>query len=313
MPIKLPFLPRQRDFPPDLWTKCPKCGDMLYNKQLDKNLRVCPKCGHHFRLRADARLRLLLDAGSFEERDAALESLDPLTFVDLKPYPERIVAARVSTGMRDAAVWGTGRIEGMPVAICIMDFAFIGGSMGTVVGEKVARAAEHALAERIPFVMVSASGGARMQEGTLALMQLAKTLAAVERLAAAGVPFISVLTDPTTGGCLASWALVGDVNITEPDALLGFSGARVTAGTIAAELPPGFQRAEFLLEHGFIDCIVRREEMRPMVARLLCYLQPDRCVPSETARPAAKDDGRDGGFRPFGLFGPRDRREAEHA
>jgi acetyl-CoA carboxylase carboxyl transferase subunit beta len=310
MPINLPFLPRRRDFPPDLWTKCPSCGEMLYNKQLERNLRVCPKCGHHFRLRADARLRLLLDPDSFEERDAGLESADPLGFVDLKPYPDRLAAARISSGLRDAAVWGTGRIDGRPVAICVMDFAFIGGSMGSVVGEKVTRAAEHALAASIPLVIVSASGGARMQEGTLALMQLAKTCAALERLAAAGVPYVSVMTDPTTGGVFASFAVLGDVNLAEPDALIRFAGERVASGTIAVELPPGYQRAEFLLEHGFLDRVVPRDRLREEVARLLCYLRegtPCAEAPFPPGEPVARAtaEGREAAFRPFGFLGPK--------
>src|SRR4249919_896310 len=273
MPIKLPsFRPRRDAYPPDLWTKCPSCDEMLFNKQLDKVLRVCPSCGHHFRLSAEARLSLLLDHGSFIERDGGLESEDPLRFVDQKTYPDRIATAQLATGMRDAAVWGTGLVDGRPVAICVMDFGFMGGSMGAVVGEKVTRAAEHALAERVPLIVVSASGGARMQEGTLALMQLAKTLAALERLRAGGVPFLSVLSDPTTGGVFASFASVGDVNIAEPDALIGFAGSRVSAGTIAQELPPGFQRSEFLFEHGFIDRIVARRELRDELGHLLDLL-----------------------------------------
>jgi acetyl-CoA carboxylase carboxyl transferase subunit beta len=275
MPLKLPSFRARRDvYPPDLWTKCPTCSTMLFNKQLEKNLRVCTTCGHHFRLSAEARIGHLLDPGTWNERDAGLQSVDALGFVDQKPYPDRLAAAQLATGMRDAAVWGTGAIGGHDVAICVMDFGFMGGSMGAVVGEKVARAAEHALQERIPLVVVSASGGARMQEGTLALMQLAKTLAALERLRAGGVPFISVLSDPTTGGVFASFAAVGDVNIAEPDALIGFAGARVTAGTIAAELPPGFQRAEFLLSHGFVDRVVAREELHDELASLLRLLPP---------------------------------------
>src|SRR5690348_16593080 len=275
MPIKLPsFRPRRDAYPPDLWTKCPSCGEMLFNKQLDKVLRVCPSCGHHFRLSAQARLDLLLDHGSFVERDGGLESEDPLGFVDQKAYPDRIAAAQLATGMRDAAVWGTGTIEGHPVAICVMDFGFMGGSMGAVVGEKVTRSAEHALEARIPLIIVSASGGARMQEGTLSLMQLAKTVAALERLRAAGVPFVSILTDPTTGGVFASFAALGDVNLAEPNALIGFAGARVNAGTISTELPPGFQRSEFLYEHGFLDRVVHRTELRAELAGILGYLVP---------------------------------------
>lgn len=275
MPIKLPSFRQRRDvYPPDLWTRCPSCEEMLFNKQLDKVLRVCPNCGHHFRLSAHARLELLLDPGSFEERDEGLQSEDPLGFVDQKAYPERVAAAQAATGMRDAAIWGFGKIDGAAVAICVMDFAFMGGSMGAVVGEKVTRAAEAALEARIPLIVVAASGGARMQEGTLALMQLAKTIAALERLRAEGVPFISVLTDPTTGGVFASFAALGDLNIAEPNALIGFAGARVQAGTIAAELPPGFQRSEFLFEHGFLDRVVHRNELRAEIGTVLKYLIP---------------------------------------
>ena len=273
MPLKLPsFRARRNAYPADLWTKCPTCEEMLFNKQLDKQHRVCPNCGHHFRLSAAARLEQLVDAGTWVERDAGLQSVDVLGFVDQKPYPDRLVAAQTATGMRDAAVWGTAAIGGTSVALCVMDFGFMGGSMGAVVGEKVTRAAEYALESRMPLIVVSASGGARMQEGTLALMQLVKTLAAVERLAEAGVPFLSVLSDPTTGGVFASFAAVGDVNIAEPNALIGFAGSRVSSGTIAQELPAGFQRSEFLFAHGFIDRIVTRANMRNELARLLRLL-----------------------------------------
>jgi len=292
MPIKLPsFRPRRDAYPPDLWTKCPSCGEMLFNKQLDKVLRVCPSCGHHFRLSAEARIEMLLDAGSFAERDAGLESEDPLGFVDQKAYPDRIAAAQLATGMRDAAVWGTGTIDGRPVVVCVMDFGFMGGSMGAVVGEKVTRAAEHALVARVPLFVVAASGGARMQEGTLSLMQLAKTVGALERLRAAGVPFLSLLSDPTTGGVFASFAVLGDVNIAEPNALIGFAGARVSAGTIAQELPPGFQRSEFLFQHGFLDRVVHRSELRSEVSSLLRFL---------VARPAPLVEDRTDGD-PLGL------------
>ncbi len=286
MPIKLPFGPRRQSFPPDLWTQCPGCGEMLYNKQLEKSRRVCPRCGHHLRLRVDARLALLLDRDSFAERDAGLESVDALGFVDQKPYPERLEAARIATGMRDAAVWGTGSIGGVRVVLCVMDFAFMGGSMGAVVGEKVTRAAEAALEERLPLIVISASGGARMQEGTLALMQLAKTCAALGRLADAGVPYISVMTDPTTGGVYASFAALGDVNLAEPNALIGFAGARVAAGTIAESLPDGFQRAEFLFDHGFVDQVVPRTQLRETLIKLLRYLRP-----SPKAAPTPEGNG----------------------
>ena len=294
MPIKLPFGGRRTEYPQDLWTRCPDCQEMLYNKTLDKNLRTCPRCSHHFRLRVDARIALLLDRDSFREQDAGLESVDMLAFVDQKPYPDRLEAARAATGIRDAALWGTGTIAGTRVALCVMDFAFMGGSMGTVVGEKVTRAAEHALAERLPLIVVAASGGARMQEGTLSLMQLAKTCAALGRLADAGVPYLSLMTDPTTGGVLASFASLGDVILAEPRALIGFAGARVASDTVGEEMPEGFQTAEFLLEHGFVDMVVPRPELRTTLARLL------RLLPV-----AAIDDGEPAavGDRPRGPLG----------
>ena len=306
MPIKLPFGPRRQSYPPDLWTRCPGCEEMLYNKQLEKSLRVCPRCNHHFRLRNDARLHLMLDRDSFRERDAGLESVDALGFVDQKPYPERLEAARTQTGLRDAAVWGTGTISGVKVAICVMDFAFMGGSMGAVVGEKVTRAAEHALEERVPLIVVSASGGARMQEGTLALMQLAKTCAALGRLADAGVPYISLMTDPTTGGVYASFAALGDVNLAEPNALIGFAGARVAAGTISETLPDGFQRAEFLFEHGFLDDVVPRSKLRDTLIGLLRYLRPAPMPDHSTG------NGTGPALRPFAALESLGRREQAH-
>jgi len=293
VPIKLPSFRARRDvYPPDLWTKCPQCSDMLFNKQLEKADRICPTCGHHFRLSAAVRLEMLLDPGTWRERDAGLQSVDPLGFVDQKPYPERVATAQAQTGLRDAAVRGSGAIEGQAVSICVMDFGFMGGSMGAVVGEKVARAAEDALGDRVPLIIVSASGGARMQEGTLALMQLAKTCAVLERVRGARVPYISVMSDPTTGGVFASYAVLGDVNLAEPNALIGFAGARVAAGTIAQELPPGFQRSEFLFEHGFIDRVVHRRELRGEIAGLLRYMRaPEN---GTEARPAS--------FNPIGAF-----------
>jgi acetyl-CoA carboxylase carboxyl transferase subunit beta len=286
MPIKLPsFRPRRDDYPPDLWTKCPSCGEMLFNKQLEKADRICPNCEHHFRLSAEARLEILLDPGTFRERDAGLQSVDPLGFVDQKPYPERVATAQAETGLRDAAVRGMGSIEGQAVSICVMDFGFMGGSMGAVVGEKVARAAEDALAERVPLVIVAASGGARMQEGTLSLMQLAKTVAVLERVRAARVPYISVMSDPTTGGVFASYAVLGDVNIAEPKALIGFAGARVTAGTIGQELPAGFQRSEFLFQHGFVDRVIARRALRGEIAALLRFMRAPE-LPAAEQRPA---------------------------
>ncbi|OGO59426.1 MAG: acetyl-CoA carboxylase subunit beta [Chloroflexi bacterium RBG_16_72_14] len=285
MPMKFPsFRSRREDYPEKMWTRCPSCEEQLFNKQLEKAMNVCPSCGHHFRLSATMRLSQLLDDGSFVERDPGLVSVDPLGFVDQKPYPDRVAAAQLATGLRDAAVWGTGRIEGMRIAILVMDFGFMGGSMGAVVGEKVARAAEGALEEGIPLVIVSASGGARMQEGTLALMQLVKTMAALERLRAARVPYVSVMSDPTTGGVFASYAAMGDVNLAEPNALIGFAGARVGAGTIGQELPPGFQRSEFLYRHGFVDRIVQRADLRQELAQVLRFLAPTQPWGKEAAR-----------------------------
>jgi acetyl-CoA carboxylase carboxyl transferase subunit beta len=281
MPMKFPtFRSRREAYPEKMWTRCPSCEEQLFNKQLEKAMSVCPSCGHHFRLAAPVRLSQLLDDDSFEERDAGLVSEDPLGFVDQKAYPDRVAAAQLATGLRDAAVWGFGLIEGQRIAIVVMDFGFMGGSMGAVVGEKVARAAEGAVAEGVPLVIVSASGGARMQEGTLALMQLAKTMAALERLHAVGLPYVSVMSDPTTGGVFASFAAMGDVNLAEPNAMIGFAGARVGAGTIGQELPPGFQRSEFLYRHGFVDRVVQRMDLRRELASLLRYLVP---APMESA------------------------------
>ena len=272
MPVNFPFRPRRDAYHPDLWTKCPGCGEMLFNKQLDKSLRVCPNCSHHFRISAKARIEQLVDGGSFVERDADLTPVDALGFVYLKAYPDRLMAAQLATGLRDAAVWGLASMSGKRVSLCVMDFGFIGGSMGSVVGDKVARAGEAAMAERIPLIIVSSSGGARMQEGTYSLMQLVKTMGVVEQVKAARVPFISVMTDPTTGGVFASFAVVGDVNLAEPNALIRFAGDRVSAGTIGEELPLGYQRAEFWFSHGFVDRIVARSRLRDEIIALLEFL-----------------------------------------
>jgi acetyl-CoA carboxylase carboxyl transferase subunit beta len=285
MRIKFPL--GRRDAPADAWTKCPTCDSQIFNKQLERNERVCPTCGHHFRMSVGERLDLLVDEGSFVERDAGLASGDPLAFHDQQAYPDRLEASRIKTGLREAAVWGTARIEGQAVAIGLFDFRFMGGSMGSVVGEKVARCFEAALAERIPAIIVAASGGARMQEGTLSLLQLAKTTAPLARMDVAGIPFISVLTDPTTGGVLASFASLGDVIVAEPGALIGFAGARVASGTVGEELPEGFQRSEFLLEHGFVDLVVPRAELRATLGRLLRVLPvaaPDAAWPEAGER-----------------------------
>jgi len=265
----MPFGRKPKEFPDHLWTKCPTCGEMLFNKQLVRNLNVCSKCEHHFRMGARPRIDLLVDKGSFVEQDASLVSGDPLGFVDQKPYPERIAAAQVKSGEKDAAIAGSATIGGNPVELVVMDFEFMGGSMGSVVGEKITRAAERALAERRALVIVSASGGARMQEGTIALMQMAKILGALARLDQARLPYVSVITDPTTGGVLASYASLGDVIVAEPGALVRFSGERVTSGTVGEKLPTGFGRAEFLLERGFIDQIVPRPQLRERIGFFL--------------------------------------------
>lgn len=274
MRLRMPFARGRKEFPSHLWTQCPSCGEMLFNKQLARNLNVCTSCEHHFRIGGRERIELLVDRGSFEEHDVEMTSGDPLAFADSKPYPARIEAAKTKSGERDAVITGFARIGDVPSAIASMDFDFIGGSMGSVVGEKITRAAERALAERRPLVIVSASGGARMQEGTIALMQMAKIVGALGRLADAGVPFVSILTDPTTGGVLASFSSLGDITLAEPNALIGFSGARVTDQTIGEKLPKGFQRSDFVLEHGFIDQIVPRAQLRDRLVFFLGAFRP---------------------------------------
>ncbi len=262
----------KRELPADVFEKCARCGEILYRARLAQNLNVCPSCGHHFRIGAEDYIRLLLDDGTIQEYDADLRSGDPLSFVDLKPYPQRLEAAERKTGQGDALRAVGGELEGIPVYLAVMDFSFIGGSMGSVVGEKIARLARRALADRRPLLVVSASGGARMMEGILSLMQMAKTSAVLAQLHEAGIPYISILTDPTTGGVTASYAMLGDVNLAEPGALIGFAGPRVIEQTIKQELPEGFQRSEFLLEHGMLDLIVDRREMKATVARLLRHM-----------------------------------------
>jgi acetyl-CoA carboxylase carboxyl transferase subunit beta len=265
----MPFGRKPKEFPDHLWTKCPNCGEMLFNKQLARNLSVCTKCEHHFRMGARDRVELLVDKGSFFEQDASLVSGDPLGFTDSKPYPERIAAAQAKSGEKDAAIAGTATLGGNPIELVVMDFEFMGGSMGSVVGEKITRAAERALVDRRALVIVSASGGARMQEGTLALMQMGKIVSALARLDEAGLPFVSIITDPTTGGVLASYASLGDLIVAEPGALIRFSGERVTSGTVGEKLPVGFGKSEFLLEKGFLDQIVPRAQLRERVTFFL--------------------------------------------
>jgi acetyl-CoA carboxylase carboxyl transferase subunit beta len=270
----MPFGRQRKEFPSHLWTQCPSCSEMLFNKQLTRNHNVCSNCGHHFRLGARERIELLVDKGSFTEQDTDLVSGDPLGFSDQKPYLQRIEQSQVKTGEKDAAICGSAKIDENPIELAVMDFDFMGGSMGSVVGEKLTRAAERALANRTPLLIVSASGGARMQEGTLSLMQMAKILGALHRLDEAGLPYFSLLTDPTTGGVLASFASLGDIIFAEPNALIGFSGARVTSETIGEKLPKGFQRAEFVLEHGFVDQVVPRAQLRERIAYFLNSFRP---------------------------------------
>jgi acetyl-CoA carboxylase carboxyl transferase subunit beta len=270
-PIKTdPKSPRPEVVPEGLWTKCDGCGEALFQTVLEENLWACPHCQHHFRVPARTYLGYLVDDGSFVERDAGLVAGDPLEFRDAKMrYPDRLAAAQRDTGLRDAALSGVATIGGKPVSLTLMDFFFMGGSMGSVVGEKVARSIETAIRERRALVVVSATGGARMQEGILSLMQMAKTSALLARLQDERLPFVSVLTDPSTAGVLASYASLGDVIVAEPGALVGFAGARVIRQTIGEDLPPGFQRAEFVLDKGFVDRIVHRKQMREEIARLL--------------------------------------------
>jgi acetyl-CoA carboxylase carboxyl transferase subunit beta len=253
-----------------LWQKCDGCSQIVWRKTLEENLQVCPKCEYHFRLDAPTRLGILFDDGAYDLFDAGMSSTDPLAFVDAKPYKERL-AAMNKAGHRDAVVSAAGKLEGRPVNICALELKFIGGSMGTVMGEKITRAIERSLDRKAPLVIVSASGGARMQEGAVSLMQMAKISSALMRLDEAKVPFISILTDPTTGGVTASFAMLGDVNIAEPGALIGFAGPRVIEQTIRQKLPEGFQRSEFLLQHGFLDAVVRRAEMKQYVSNALKF------------------------------------------
>ncbi|WP_278914029.1 acetyl-CoA carboxylase, carboxyltransferase subunit beta [Deinococcus wulumuqiensis] len=257
---------------PDLWTQCPACKEGLYNRELEQEAYVCPRCGHHFRLSAERRVEVLADPGSFRQLSGQVHPVDPLHFTDTEPYPERLRRAQAKTGRPDAILTGTATLHGLPVTLAVMDFAFSGGSMGSVVGEEIARAAEHAAATQTPLLLVAASGGARMQESALSLMQMAKTTVALEALTERGVPYVSILTDPTTGGVTASFATIADVIVAEPGALIGFAGPRVIQQTIRQNLPEGFQRAEFLLEHGMVDNVVDRREHRRHLAQLLGVL-----------------------------------------
>src|SRR5580765_6012542 len=257
-----------------LWVKCEQCRQIIWKKDLEENLNVCPKCDKHFRIDARARLAQLLDDNQYDITDADLVSTDPLKFVDLKAYSSRLKQAKKDTGLKNAIINAHGKLNGRPVIVSAMEYSFIGGSMGAVVGEAITRAIEKATETRTPIIIVSASGGARMMEGAVSLMQLAKISAALARLDTARVPYISVLTDPTTGGVTASFAMLGDLNVAEPGALIGFAGPRVIEQTIRQKLPAGFQRSEFLLEHGMLDAVVHRKDMKAYITRALDFMTP---------------------------------------
>lgn len=260
---------QKKDIPGGLWRKCEGCGEIIHQTQLEGSFYTCTKCNYHFRIGSKEYFALLLDDGSFQEMDRKMRSVDPLNFVDTKSYKDRLNETVKKSSLMEAVRTGRGKIEGISVVIGCMDFSFIGGSMGSVVGEKVARAIDWSRKTRNPLVIISSTGGARMMEGALSLMQMAKTTSKLARLAERGVLFISILTDPTTGGVTASWAMLGDIIIAEPGALIGFAGPRVIRQTIGKDLPKGFQRAEFLLEHGFIDLVVHRKELKQTIVRLL--------------------------------------------
>jgi acetyl-CoA carboxylase carboxyl transferase subunit beta len=277
----------------DIWIKCSGCKEITFRKEVERNLNVCPKCGHHFRVTADQRLTITVDPRSWREMYADLAIGDPLEFADSRPYPVRMQAARRAAGRNDAVLTGTAKIEGHDVALAIMDFGFMGGSMGVVVGEKIARLMDYALQRRLPVVVFAASGGARMQEGVLSLMQMAKVSSAIARLRDARVPYVSVLGDPTTGGVAASFASLGDVNIAEPGATIGFAGRRVIEQTTNQQLPDDFQTSEFLMAHGMLDAIVPRHKMRRTLGQLIDILRPPkaRAIVKSRARTKSRPGG----------------------
>ena len=286
-PIAAPSGPSR--VPEGLWVKCPECDQTLYGKDLVKNLRVCAHCGHHLRMNATQRLESLLDGSTWTECDRGLRSTDPLRFHDTKPYAARLKASEAASGTQEAAIAAEGTVDGIDVSIVAMEYGFIGGSMGVVVGEKITRAVERALERRIPLLIVSCSGGARMMEGTLSLMQMAKISAALARLDRAALPYIAILTDPTTGGVTASFAMLADISIAEPNALIGFAGPRVIEQTIRQKLPAGFQRSEFLLQHGMLDLVVSRRDLKATVARILGLLGSGPARTPANAEPATPD------------------------
>jgi acetyl-CoA carboxylase carboxyl transferase subunit beta len=260
---------QRKDQPDGLWTKCESCGEIIHRTQLEQQMFTCPKCNFHFRIGSKEYVSILLDDKSFKEMDKKMKSTDPLQFTDTKRYKDRIRDTIAKSGLNDAVRTGTGKLNGKDVVLACMDFSFIGGSMGSVVGEKVARAIDQARKDKVPLIIISASGGARMMEGALSLMQLAKTNSKLALLSEAGVPYVSIMTDPTTGGITASFAMLGDFNLAEPGALIGFAGPRVIKQTIGKDLPPGFQRSEFQVEHGFVDIVVHRKEMKETISKIL--------------------------------------------
>ncbi|HEY7188232.1 MAG TPA: acetyl-CoA carboxylase, carboxyltransferase subunit beta [Vicinamibacterales bacterium] len=265
--------------PEGLWVKCPGCTQLIYNKDLEATLNVCPKCAHHFRISATERLKALFDDAEYQEHFADLTSIDPLQFTDTKPYRDRLKSSQASSGLKDSVIVATGRLDAIDVVVAAMEYSFIGGSMGVVAGEKITRAIEMAFDKRQPAIVISCSGGARMMEGALSLMQMAKVSAALARLDRARLPFISILTDPTTGGVTASFAMLGDLNIAEPKALIGFAGPRVIEQTIRQKLPEGFQRSEFLVERGMLDLVVDRRDMKATLSRALRFMRAERTSP----------------------------------
>jgi acetyl-CoA carboxylase carboxyl transferase subunit beta len=272
---KIKIKEKKLQIPEGLWIKCEKCREIVYKKDIVKNLNVCPKCDHHFKLKAKDWIALLLDDKSYQEHDKDLTSVDPLKFKDSKRYKDRIKDSTKKLGIKEALVSVEGKLDGFPIQLCVLDFGFLGGSMASAVGEKITRGIERAVEKRTPVIIISCSGGARMQEGILSLMQMAKTSAALAKLSNAKLPYISILADPTTGGVTASFAMLGDINIAEPGALIGFAGPRVIEQTIKQKLPEGFQRAEFLLEHGMVDMVVNRKNLRPTLETLLAFFRDE--------------------------------------
>ncbi len=279
---KEPKIEKKVKIPEGLWVKCENCKEIIYRKELEKNFKVCPKCNYHFRISARERINLLTDNGTFIELDPELTSPDPLGFKDTISYAERIQENEKKSGMKEAALYGDAKINGKEVVIAVLDFSFMGGSMGTVVGEKITRAAERAWERKVPLIIISSSGGARMQEGMFSLMQMAKTSQAIGRLKKEGILYISILTDPTFGGVTASFAMLGDIIIAEPRSLIGFAGPRVIQETIKQQLPEGFQRAEFLLEHGMVDLVIDRKELKNTISKIIDILFSSYQYSSET-------------------------------